>query len=157
MVAWLYRLLGKPVPYYAKYPLWLIFWKPFRKFLNVVVIPNIPFSRLRVFLYKGIGYKIGKNVFIGMRCYLDDVDPSLITIKDNAIISYEVKFAVHGKRQEHTQITIEEGAYIGMGAILLSGKNGITINKNAVVGAGSVVTKSVPENSVVIGSPARLI
>lgn len=42
MFAWVYKFLGKPIPYYAKYPLWLILWKPLRKFLNVVIISNIP-------------------------------------------------------------------------------------------------------------------
>ncbi len=83
-----YRLLKKPVPYYAKYPLWLIVWKPIRKYINVVIIPNTPFSNLRILLYRYlIGYKIGKNVFIGMKCYLDDLEPKNFTIEDNVTIS----------------------------------------------------------------------
>jgi acetyltransferase-like isoleucine patch superfamily enzyme len=157
MFGWFYKLLGKPVPYYAKYPLWLILWKPLRKFLNVVIIPNIPFTKLRVSLYRVIGYRIGKNVFIGMKCYLDDVDPKFITIGDNVVISYEVKFAVHGLNQSHTPIHLEKGAYIGMGAILVAGKNGITIGEKAVIGAGSVVTSSIPAGGIAVGVPARVI
>src|SRR5690349_8119360 len=56
------------LPYYAHYPLWLILWKPIRKFLNVVLIPNIPFAALRIALYRLLGFKIGKRVFIGMKC-----------------------------------------------------------------------------------------
>ena len=33
------------------------------------------------------GYNVGKNVFIGMRCYLDDLEPQMLTIEDNVIIS----------------------------------------------------------------------
>ena len=84
-----YKLRKKPVPYYAKYPTWLILWKPIRKFINVVLIPNIPFSTLRVLLYRYlVGYKIGKNVFIGMKCYLDDLDPQNTIIEDDVGISY---------------------------------------------------------------------
>lgn len=158
MIPWFYtKVLKKPVPYYAKRPLWLICWKPIRKFLNVVVIPNVPFSSLRVFLYRLIGYNIGRNVFIGMKCYLDDIDPKFITIKDNVTISYCVKFCIHGKGQRHTPLTIEEGVYIGMGAMLVSGKYGITIGKGAVIGAGSVVVSSIPKNCVAVGVPGRPI
>lgn len=49
---------------------------------------------------------------------------------------------------------VEEGASIGSSATILCG---IKIGKGAIVGAGSVVTKDVPENSVVAGNPARII
>jgi acetyltransferase-like isoleucine patch superfamily enzyme len=49
---------------------------------------------------------------------------------------------------------VKEGASIGSGATLLGG---ITIGENAIVGAGSVVTKDVPPNSVVAGNPARVL
>ena len=77
-----YTARGRPVPYYARYPLWLLVWKPFRKTLNVVLIPNIPFTGLRIALYRLVGFRIGRGVFIGMKCYLDDVEPSPTTIGD---------------------------------------------------------------------------
>ena len=49
---------------------------------------------------------------------------------------------------------VEEGASIGSSATILCG---LTIGKNAIIGAGSVVTKDVPENAVVAGNPARVI
>ena len=49
---------------------------------------------------------------------------------------------------------MKEGSWIGANAIILPG---VTIGKNAVVGAGSVVTKNVPDFSVFAGAPARLI
>lgn len=152
----LYKIRGKDVPYYADYPLWLIIWKPVRKWLNVVLIPNIVSARLRVALYRLIGFRIGKNVFIGMKCYMDDVDPALTTIGDNAVISYGTYFAVHGRDQDHTPIHIKENAYIGMRCTVISGKSGITIGCNAVIGAGSLVNKSVPDNAVAAGCPIRI-
>lgn len=157
MFVWLYKFFRKPIPYYAKYSFGLILWKPIRKFLNVVIIPNIPFSGLRAMLYRTLGFKIGKRVFIGMKCYMDDVDPKLTIIGDDVTISYAVKFAVHGKDQSHTPIVIEDGSYIGMGALLVSGKNGISIGRKAIIGAGSVVTHSIPEGGVAVGNPARVI
>lgn len=154
---WFYKLRGKPIPYYVKYPLWFIIWKPIRKYLNVVIIPTIPFSRFRVSMYRMIGYNIGKNVFIGMQCYMDDIEPSNTTIEDNVTVSYGTFFAVHGKNQKHTTIVLKRNTYIGMGCHILSGKDGVTIGPNATVGAGSLVNRSIPKNCVAVGCPARVI
>lgn len=152
-----YKLLGKPIPTHAKYPLWLLCLKPIRKYINVVIIPNIPSSQLRNIMYRLIGFKIGANVFIGMKCYMDDMNPSKTVIEDNVIISYGCYFAIHGKNQSHTTIRIKEGAYIGMRCDIISGKTGIEIGEHAVVGAGSLVNKSIPNNSLAVGVPAKVI
>lgn len=151
------KILKKTPPYYAKYSLLLILWKPIRKYLNVVIIPNTPFTALRVAMYRWIGFKIGKNVFIGMKCYLDDVAVDKIIIDDNAVISYGCYFACHGKGQMHTKVHIEEGAYIGMRCNILSGKKGITIGKNAIIGAGSLIHKNIPSGTTAIGMPVEII
>ena len=153
----IYRKLYGDAPYWTRYPLLLLIWKPIRKFLNVIIIPAIPFNGLRILLYRLVGYKIGKKVFIGMRCYLDDMEPSLTVIEDNVVISYGCYFACHGKNQNHTPIIIKKGAYIGTGSQILSGKGGIVIGENAIVGGGSVVVKSIPDNSIAVGNPARVI
>ncbi len=109
-------------PYYAKYSLWIMVWKPIRKYMSVVIIPNVPFPNLRVSLYRMIGYKIGKNVFIGMKCYMDDVAIDKTVIEDNVTISYGCYFACHGKDQGHTIIHIKQGAYLGCGVTSSLGK-----------------------------------
>jgi UDP-2-acetamido-3-amino-2,3-dideoxy-glucuronate N-acetyltransferase len=55
---------------------------------------------------------------------------------------------------ECQRTTVKEGASIGSGVTLLGG---VTVGENAVVGAGSVVTKDVPPNTVVAGNPARVM
>ena len=134
-----------------------MFWKPLRKFLNVVIIPNIPFNCVRSALYRMIGYKIGRKVFIGMKSYLDDMEPELMEIEDNVTISYGCYFACHGRGQTHTPIKIRRGAFIGTRSLILSGKQGVTIGSGAIIGGGSVVTRSIPDNSIAVGSPARVI
>ena len=150
------KILKKEPPYYARYSFVTIMWKPIRKYFNVVFIPNIPFTNLRVAFYRLIGFNIGKNVFIGMKCYLDDVAIDKITIEDNVTISYGCYFACHGKGQEHTTIHNQSGAYIGMRTNILSTRNGILIGKNSIIGAGSLVNKSIPSNSVAIGVPVQI-
>ena len=153
-----YKARKRKVPYYAEYPLWLIVWKPIRKFLNVGLIPNVPFSNLRVVLYRTlVGYKIGKNVFIGMKCYLDDLEPKDTVIEDNVTISYGCYFALHGIGQGHSSIRIEEGAYIGMRAPIIAVGSGISIGEHSVVGASSLVNKSIPPNVEAVGVPAKII
>lgn len=151
----LYKLFGKPVPYYAKYSLWLIVWKPIRKFINVVIILNIPFNSVRVFLYRLIGFKIGKKVFIGMKCYMDDIEPSKTIIEDNVTISYGCYFACHGKGQGHTNIIIKKNAYFGMRANIISGRSGLEIGERAIIGACSLVNRSIPAGSKAVGIPAK--
>lgn len=148
---------NKPLPHYAHYSILKIIWIPIRKYLNVVLIPNIPFNKIRILLYRMIGYKIGKSVFIGMKCYLDDLEPHKTTIENNVTISYGVYFALHGKGQPRTFIHLKNKSYVGMRAILIGKKNGLTIGEGAIIGSGSLVIKDVPDNEVHVGNPAKKI
>ena len=80
------RVRKKEPPYYTKYSLLTIIWEPTRKYFNVVIIPNIPFNNLRVIFFRLIGFKIGKNVFFGIKCYMDDMAIGKTTIEDNVTI-----------------------------------------------------------------------
>lgn len=152
-----YALRRKPAPYYANNSLLYILWKSVRKFINVVVIPCVPFNCARILLYRAIGYKIVKNVFIGMRCYMDDMEPSKTIIEDNVTISYGCYFATHGRKQTHTTILIRSGTYIGMAAIIIAGKEGIKLGEKCVVDAGALVNKSIPPGRTAVGVPAKVI
>lgn len=84
------------------------------------------------------GTRVGNNVFIGPNATLtNDIFPRSKKYPD--------KFS---------GISIEDGASIGANVTLLPG---VTVGRNAMVGAGSVVTQDVPENAVVVGNPAKII
>lgn len=128
-----------------------------RKWMSAKVIPMMILNGWRIFFYRRCGYKIGKNVFIGMRCYLDDIEPTMFTVEDNAVISYGCFFACHGSKQPHTPITIKEGAYLGMRSNVVSGKNGVIIGKNAIIGACSLVLNDIPDGATAVGNPCKVI
>ena len=153
---------GKPAPYYYNHSLLSIIVKPIRKWLTNVLAANCPFNCIRIFIYRLCGFKIGKNTFIGMRCYLDDLCYDILKIGSNVTISYGVFFACHGRNQGHTPIVIEDNAYIGMRASVISRnpqnpKKGITIGANAIVGACTLVNKDVPAGTTVAGVPCRVV
>lgn len=155
------KVKKKPAPYYYDYSVVKIVGKPIRKWIAQCLAPNCVFNCVRIFLYRLCGFKIGKHVFIGMKCYLDDMCYDLITIGNNVTISYGVYFACHGKGQGHYSITIEDGVYIGMRASLISKNrekvNGGGISKNAIIGACSLVNADVPEGATAVGVPCKII
>ncbi|MNY36864.1 Maltose O-acetyltransferase [compost metagenome] len=104
--------------------------------------------------------KIGKNVFINHACSF--LDMGGITIEDEVLIGPRVNLVTEShplnpndRRALITRpITIKKRAWIGAGATILPG---VTIGENAVVAAGAVVSKDVPDNMIVGGVPARII
>lgn len=108
----------------------------------------------------GKNITIGKNVFINACCCFQDQGG--ITIGDGALIGHKVVLATlnHGLSPDgrHTNypapIVIGKNVWIGSNATVLQG---VTIGDNAVIAAGAVVTKDVPENAVMGGVPAKII
>lgn len=107
---------------------------------------------------------IGNNIWIGQDCYLhsgggieieDEVGLGprviLLTIYHN---EKEFPGAIINVPQKQAPIKIETGCDIGIGAIILPG---VTIGKLSQIGAGAVVTKSIPPFSVAVGVPARIL
>ena len=124
----------------------------------------------------GDGTKIGafveiqKNATVGQNCKISSHTFICegVTIEDGVFVGHSVTFindsypratAAGGQLQTEQDWSVERtvvkaGASIGSGSTILSK---ITIGENAIVGAGSVVTKDVPANSVVAGNPARVL
>lgn len=124
------------------------------KLLNIIVRFTV-IPRFRIIIYRWMGINIGKNVFVGLDCYLDDEVPGLITIEDDVTIAFRVTVVAHDDvRQEVSPIIIRKGSYVGTGAIITMG---VEIGQSAVIGAGAVVTKSVEAGATAVGIPAKPI
>jgi heptaprenylglycerol acetyltransferase len=103
----------------------------------------------RVRLHRARGVKIGTNVFIGYDVILATSFPELITIEDNAQLGARVMILAHFG--EVGGVTIERDAALGPGVIVLPS---VVVGRGAVVTAGSVVTRSIPELTLAQGNPA---
>lgn len=112
----------------------------------------------------------GRNLVIGEECIINAnctfLDIGKIIIHDKVLIGPNVQFLAGGHHTDALQrfndrltvipkpITVHQNVWIGGGAIILGG---VTIGEHSIVGAGSVVTKSVPPNCTVAGNPAKII
>ncbi|MCG7378830.1 sugar O-acetyltransferase [Paenibacillus sp. ACRSA] len=110
----------------------------------------------------GSNTTVGNNVYINFN--LTVVDDYKVTIGNDVMFGPNVTIAVTShpvhpeKRKEGGMfalpVVIEDGAWIGSGAIILPG---VTIGGGSVIGAGSVVTKDVPAHVIAVGNPCRVL
>lgn len=126
------------------------------------VIHNVHFDNLYHYGFSLI--RIGKKCFIGDEALIDARGG--VTLGDHVTLSNRVAVLTHINvgypdhplqkyyPTKEAKVTVNPGAYIGTGAILLPG---VVVGKMAMVGAGAVVTKDVPSRSLAAGVPARVI
>jgi len=118
----------------------------------------------------GAFVEVQKNAVVGKRCKVSSHTFICegVTIEDHVFIGHNVAFVndsfprattPEGELQTGADWVVEKtlvkkGASIGSGATILSN---VTIGERAIVGAGSVVTRDVPADSIVVGNPARVL
>jgi acetyltransferase-like isoleucine patch superfamily enzyme len=145
---------NEKIPYVYKRSVLEQLWHTVRKFISQNIAPNCVTNFMRIRLYRLCGFKIGKNVFIGMKCYLDDVFPENMIIEDNVVISYGVYFSCHGRKQDAHTITIRKNAYIGFRACILA-RQDIELGERCLIGAMSLVNKSILAGTTAVGVPCK--
>lgn len=127
----------------------------------------VPGSNFRIFLLRRCNYHIGKDTYIGEDLIVIDElgDPSTkLTIGERVAISPRVTLVLHSApnesrirkyiREQKGTIVIHDDAWIGTGAVIMPN---IEVGEGSVVGSNAVVTRNVPDYTVVAGIPAKII
>jgi len=129
------------------------------RFVSPLVIHNSSAARGRYYENLSVGDKcyLGRELFLDLQAE--------IMIEDRVTISHRVMILTHTDagdsplrdqiiNTEQAPVVIRRGAYIGANVTILQG---VEIGEESIVGAGAVVTRSVPPSSVVAGVPARIV
>ncbi|MDR6878654.1 acyltransferase [Bacillus sp. 3255] len=111
--------------------------------------------------YIKMGMKVGGNCAIQPGVVFDYSHCWLIKIGNNVTIAPQAYLLAHDASTKSIinytklgSITIEDNVFIGARALIMPG---VTIGKNSIIGAGSIVTKSIPADSVAVGNPAKVV
>jgi len=118
---------------------------------------RVPFSGLKIWLYRRAGVKIGKDVFISPGVVIDPIFPGLVELQDECVLGLYCTVLTHEYTPEESRIgkvIIGKGAVIGARATI---RSGVTVGKGCTVGINSFVNKDVPDGATVGGVPARII
>ena len=119
-----------------------------------------PTSALRSAFHRLRGARIARSAEIGYFVIIDNLHPEKVVIEENVTVSARSTVLAHDESKAYTGIgnevvaetRIEQGAFVGVHCVILPG---VTIGKKAIVGAGSVVTRDVAPDAIVVGVPAR--
>lgn len=150
-----------------------------RVYLCNALVMNIPFYSIRRWYLRDVlGIKIGDNTYIGMGCFIVG---NLIEIGSNTVINrgtyldgrvplkignnISISNYCYIQTNSHDPqspdfhgvwepVVIEDNVWVGAKALILTG---VTLGEGCVIGAGAVVTKSIPAYTIAVGCPAKVI
>lgn len=117
-------------------------------------------QKIRIIYYRLKGYDFDYSVIVERGLNLDRLYPKGIHVGSNTLIASRVTILSHDHCKRIDNQPLLEDVYIGMNCFISVGSTilpGVKIGDEVIVGAGSVVTKDVPSNTIVAGNPAKII
>lgn len=161
---------------YGQVSLWGVMKKFFANYYHAllqsmmdwVIFAPIAHRMVRPWLLRRMGATVGKGVFIGDHVAFDLNHSDMITLEDSVSIAGGSRLLCHQRDfsdycvgDDYMQlgytikpIVLKKGCLIGMESFVMPG---VTVGRGAIVGAGSMVTKDVPDWTVAIGRPAKVV
>jgi acetyltransferase-like isoleucine patch superfamily enzyme len=134
------------------------FWKVVKNFVVIQIARYTPFLGMKNWLYRTfLGMRVGDNTSFALMVMLDVMFPEKISVGTNSVIGYNTTILAHEyliKEFRLGDVHIGSEVMIGANSTILPG---ITIGDGAIVSAGTLVHKDVPEGSFVGGNPMRII
>ncbi len=119
-----------------------------------IMARHAPSNKLRVILYRRLGVVIGTNTLVGGGTWIDCVYvKNKVKIGNNVLLSGHSILIAHDPWKSG-EIVVGNGAWVGVGVTIIFP---VRIGENAIIGAGSVVTKDIPDNAIAAGVPAKVI
>lgn len=142
------------------------FMQSLRKMRNTIYMLlayACPSNKLRQWMHRRRGVHIGKHVYLGMFCFLDNLHPEYIYIEDNVSINAGSMILTHFNPMKRyapifqaqvAPVLIKEGSIVAVRSTIMPG---VCVGKSAVVSAGSVVEQHVADYTMVKGVPAKKV
>lgn len=162
---------------YGQVSLWKVIKKIFNTyhngfllkfFMNSWLLSPISPRKLRPWVLRKVGAKVGKDVFIGSNVWIDSGHADMIILEDHVHIAGECTILCHQRNLSNyhigddyaklgyniASVHLKKGCLIGQRTMVMPG---VTIGEGAIVGAYSLVTKDIPPWTIAVGRPAKVI
>jgi acetyltransferase-like isoleucine patch superfamily enzyme len=162
---------------YGQISLWYMIRRSLRSYFNAwimrytmfaVIFSPFDLRKIRPFMFRLMGVKVGKGVAIGYEVLIDHTNAKLITIEDNVQLTSRCHILCHKRNLSdycvgddasklpyiRKPVVLKKGCQIGMGTLIMPG---VTIGEGAIVGAGSLVINDIPAWTIATGRPAKVV
>lgn len=134
------------------------FWKVVKNFIIIQIARYTPFLSMKNWLYRVfLRMKVGKKTAFALMVMPDIMFPEKITVGNNSVIGYNTTILAHEyliKEYRLGEVIIGDEVLIGANSTILPG---VTIGDGAIVSAGTLVHKDVPDGAFVGGNPMKVI
>lgn len=136
--------------------------------MDWVIFAPVAARMVRPCLLRRMGATVGKDVFIGDHCHFDLNHANLIILEDHVHIASGTRLLCHKRDMTNyfkgddyaklpyilERVHFKKGSMIGMESMVMPG---VTVGEGAIIGAASLVSKDVPEWTIAVGSPAKVV